>query len=293
MRRRSFKTNPRRRQGFRWCVAVLMVFAATACPALGAEQELPPRLQQVFTEAVSAQKAGQLDVAEKKLLQILSEGGARSYVHNNLGIVYQQRGEHPAAIAQFRSAAELNPNFLPPRILWGASLLALGRPKEAARQLDRAAKLAPREPLIREQLARAYDLLEDFPGVIDQYRVLRELVPEEFEYSYQLGGAYLKYAGWCYEQVLKLGPQSARRFQALAETLRIQGRSEQAIRAYERAAQADPNLRGTYLALSQLYLEQGRRDDALRAIEKELRIAPESGVAAAFKRQIESHRVEP
>jgi tetratricopeptide (TPR) repeat protein len=290
---RSIKTAPRPNQGFCWFVPVLVIFAGTAPPALSAEHELPPRLRQVFTEAVSAQKAGQLDVAEKKLLQILSEGGARSYVHHNLGIVYQQRGEHAAAIAQFRSAAQLNPNFVPSRILWGASLVALGRPKEAVRQLERAAKLAPREPLTREQLARAYEVLEDFPGVIAQYRVLRELVPENPEYSFQLGNAYLKYAGWCYEQVLELGPQSARRFQALAETLRIQGRSEQAIRAYERAARADPNLRGTYLALSQLYFERGRMDDALRAIEEELRIAPESVVAAAFKRQIESRRVEP
>jgi predicted Zn-dependent protease len=267
---------------------VTVLLAAAVGPLRGAEAELPARLQKIFAEAVQAQKAGKLDVAEKKLRQILAEGGARSYVHNNLGIVHQQRGEHAAAIAQFRAASGLNPNFAPPRILWGASLLALGRPAEAARQLERAVRLAPKEPMAREQLARAYELTGNSAGMIEQYAALRELVPEEPEYSYQLGNAYLKYAGWCYGQIVKHHPQSGRRFQALGEGLRIQGRGEQAIRAYERAAQADPGLRGVHLALAQLYLEHGRKDDALRSIEEELRIAPESAAAAALKRRIEN-----
>lgn len=262
-------------------LTTVLATAVRAQPA--AEAELPANLQRTFAEAVQAQKAGDLDLAEKKLRQILTEGGARSYVHNNLGIVHQQRGEHAAAIRQFRSAARLNPNFAPARILWGASLLALGRPREAAQQLERAVRLAPKEPRAREQLARAYELSENVAGLIEQYAALRELVPEDPEYSYQLGNAYLKYAAWCYEQIVKNHPQSGRRFQALGESLRLQGRDEQALKAYERAAQADPGLRGVHLALAQLYLERGRKEDALRALDKELRIAPESAAAAAFK----------
>ena len=240
-------------------------------------------------EGVEAQKAGQLDVAERAFLQVLRQGGKVAFVHNNLGIVYQMRGDHSKAIAQFREAVRLQPSYAAPYLLMGASLLALRKVPEATRELERAVKLQPKEPLARLQLARAYERGSNFRGVVEQFRALRELAPQEPEYAYQLGNAYLKLAGWCAQEIVRLNPRSARVYQMLGENYRVQaGRMELAVRAFQRAAQADPKLPDVHLALAGIYLEQGKQSEARKAIEQELAIVPESVAALALRQKLEA-----
>jgi len=253
-----------------------------------AQQELPVPLQEVFTEGVQALKGGNLDAAEKAFLRVLDEGGKVAFVYNNLGIVYQQRGEHSKAVGQFRQAIGLKPDYPAPRILLGASLLAMGQVPEGTRSLERAVKLEPREPLARLQLAKAFERGNNFAGLVEQYRVLREIAPQEPEYAYQLGNAYLKLGAWCYKEIARINPRSARMYQTTAENYRIQGRVDIATRAFQRAAAADPKLPEIHLALAQIYLEQGKTDDARREIESELKIVPESAMALALKQKIEA-----
>ncbi len=272
-------------------ILLAALFPLQAAPA---PQQLSRRLQEVFAEGVEAQKAGKLDVAEKAFLRVLREGGEVSFVHNNLGILYQQRGDQAGAINQFRKAIRLDPAYAAPRILLGASLLALGRVEEATRSLEKAVELQPREPLARLQLARACERAGNFSGAVEQYRALREIAPREPEYAYQLGNAYLRLAAWCYQEIARIRPGSARAYQATAETYRLRGRNDIAVRAFQRAAAADPGLPEIHLALAQIYLGEGRLDEARREIERELEIVPQSAPALAVKDKIEAaKRVSP
>lgn len=259
----------------------------------GNQQNLPASLQGMFSRGVEAQKAGQLDAAEKAFLRVLREGGKVAFVYNNLGIVYQMRGEHPQAISQFREAIRLQPDYAAPHILMGASLLALGDILEATRELERGVKLQPREALARLELAKAYERADNLPDMVDQMRSLRELSPQEPEYAYQLGSAYLKLAAWCYKQIKTLNPRSARVYQTLAENYRLQGRLELALHAFQNAAEADPKLPGIHLALAQIYLEQGNAPEARMEVDQELAIVPESTIARVLKRKIEAAAPKP
>ncbi|MBI1940182.1 MAG: hypothetical protein HYS33_01600, partial [Acidobacteria bacterium] len=48
----------------------------------GAQQDLPASLREVFTEGVRAQKAGELEAAEKAFLRVLREGGEVAFAYN-------------------------------------------------------------------------------------------------------------------------------------------------------------------------------------------------------------------
>jgi tetratricopeptide (TPR) repeat protein len=99
---------------------LLLGLAFLSCLALAsraAPQDLPSQLQDVFRKGVAAEKAGRLDDAEKAFLRVLREGGRSAYVYNNLGIVYQERGDHARALAQFRKAIRLQPGYAAPRVL--------------------------------------------------------------------------------------------------------------------------------------------------------------------------------
>jgi tetratricopeptide (TPR) repeat protein len=255
------------------------------------QSSLPASLEELFMNGVKAQKSGQLDAAESAFLEVLRQGGKVAFVYNNLGIVYQQRGDHPRALEQFRQAIRLEPDYAAPHTLMGASLLATGKTREAVLELERAVKLQPREPLSHLQFARAYERAGNPAGVVDQFLALRELAPQDPEYAYQLGSAYAKLSAWCYRQIQKLDPGSARVYQTLAENYHIQGKADLAIRTLEHAAKVDPMLPGVHLALAQIYLEQAKVPEARRAVEQELAIVPESVAALALKEKLQAAEV--
>ena len=274
-------------------VGVLLLGRIPVTRSALAQQDLPEALRKVFEAGVAAEKAGRLEEAEKDFQSVLRQGGNRAFVHNNLGTVYQRRGDHARAMVEFREAIRLQPDYPAPHVLLGASLLATDKVPEAIRELERAVKLEPQQALPRLELAKAYERANNLAGMVDQYRALRELAPQDPEYTYQVGQAYLKLAAWCLEQMKQLDSQSPRIPESLAEAYRAQGRTDQAILAFQRAAEADPKLPGVHLALAQIYLEQRKPDEARREIEQELAIVPESLAAKALQQRIRSGQQKP
>jgi len=256
-----------------------------ACATLTA-QDLPPALTELFNKGVLAEKAGRLGEAEKAFLAVLAQGGKQAFVHNNLGIVYRERGDDERALAQFREAVRLDAKYAAPRVLMGSSLLALGRVKEAIRELEAAVKLDPREPSAHLELARAYARAGHLTGAVEQFRQLRQQAPRDPEYAYQLGRAYMKLSAWCIAEITRVAPDSARVYQMLAENRVVQGRTGEAIQAYLKAATADPRLAGIHLALAQIYVQEGKPQEARAELERELAIVPENATAMAFKRKL-------
>ncbi len=275
-------------------VAGWVLFGCVVARATSPVQpDLPEELRGVFEAGVAAEKAGRLDEAEKDFQQVLQRGGKAAFVYNNLGIVYQRRGDHIRAIEQFREAIRLQPEYVAPHALLGASLLAAGRVSEAVRELERAVRLDPRQTLVRVELAKAYERANNLGAMADQYRALHNLAPQDPEYAYQMGQAYLRLAQWCLEQMTRLDPESQRVHERLADAYRAQGRTDDAIRAFRRAAQADPKLPGIHLALAQIYLEQRKPEDARQEIEREVAIVPESLAAKAIQQRIVSGETKP
>jgi tetratricopeptide (TPR) repeat protein len=268
-------------------ILVLLLLLITV-PA--AAQDLSDRLAERFSEGVAALKTGDLDAAEQAFRQVLRQGGDRAFVHHNLGIVLQQRGRHREALAEFRAAVRLDGSFGPARMLAGTSLLALRRSKEAVAELLHAVKLMPDEPLVHVQLADAYERTGHIVGVVDEYRRIVQLAPQNEEYAYRLGKAYLRLAQSSYEQIRAVEPSSARLRQALGREYIAQGRLDFARRAFEEAAALDPALPEIHLALARIHLDQGRWDDAAREIERELTIVPDSREAKELKAAIEGGR---
>ena len=239
-------------------------------------------LGDVFAAGIASLKAGKLDDAEAAFRRVIDGGAGVAYVHNNLGIVYQQRGQHAKAAAEFREAIRLDGAYPAPRILLGASLLALGKTAEAQAELRKAVKIAPREPLARLELARASQAADDWAGAVEEYRALAQLDPANADYLYGLGTSYLRLSEQCLRELQKVAPQSARVHQAQGHGLRVQGRPDRALAAFARAAEADPSLPEIHLAMAQIHLEQGRYADARREAERELEVVPESAGARAL-----------
>ncbi len=268
--------------------ALWLVLAALATPA--APAQLGPAEEALFRQGVAHYKAGRLEAAEKAFLEVLARGGKTAFVHNNLGLVYQHRGDHQRAATEFREAVRLDPDYAAPRIALGASLLALGRAGDAAAELEAAVRLAPREPLARLHLARAYERRGDLLAAIEQWETLVRLAPGEPEYLYQLGRAYMRLSAWCLDQLRRAADHSPRLYQALGEAFQAQGRLELAARAYQEAVRRDPELPEIHFALATVYLAQGKTAEARQALDRELALVPESLAARTLRSKLEARQ---
>jgi predicted Zn-dependent protease len=272
----------------RWHLVCAFLIVLTV--AANAQQELAPSLAGVFSEGVAALKAGRLDAAERAFRDVLKNGGERAFVHHNLGVVLQQRGRHQDALVEFRAATRLDASFGPAPLLAGVSLLAIGRPREAVTELERAVQLMPDEPTAHLQLADAYERTENIDGVVEEYRRLVKLAPANDEYAYRLGKAYLKLAQWSYERIRAINPHSARLAQALGQQYLEQNRPDLASRAFDEAARIAPGLAGIHLALARIHLDGGRLDDAAAEVARERTIEPDSAAARAMQADIDAAR---
>ncbi len=201
-------------------------------------------------------------------------------------MVYQQQGKNQEAVKEFRGAIERRHDAAAPRVLLGTSLLALGQTAEAVAELEKAIQLHPVEAVARIELSRAYELTGNAIAMVEQLRLLRDEAPNNSEYAYLLGRAYLKMATWCMEEIKHANPKSERIYQALGENYQKQGRNELAIRAFQKAAQANPRLPGIQLSLAGLYAREGQTKAAQEAVDRELDLVPGSQAAMALKNQL-------
>lgn len=263
---------------------------AVAAGARAQSADLPPALASRFTAGVAALQSGSLDEAEAAFRGVLRDGGERAFVHHNLGIVLQQRGRHALAIAEFHRASTLDPAFGPARLLAGSSLITLSRPAEAMVDLERAVTLMPREIAAHLQLADACERTGRIARLTEAYRAVVALAPDDPEYVYRLGKAYLRLSQQTYERLRAVDPQSARLSQALAQEYVAQGQPQRARQAFEAAAVRDPRLAEVHLALARLHADDGRWEDAAREVALELAVQPTSREALALRARIEAAR---
>jgi tetratricopeptide (TPR) repeat protein len=189
---------------------VLGCLLAIAAGARAQGAALPPALASRFAAGVAALQRGSLDDAEGAFRAVLRDGGERAFVHHNLGIVLEQRGQHAAAVAEFHRASALDPAFGPPRLLAGSSLIALGRPADALTDLEQAVRLMPREINAHLQLADACERTGRIACLTEAYRSVVALAPDDPEYAFRLGRAYLRLSQHAYERIRAVDPQAAR-----------------------------------------------------------------------------------
>ena len=272
------------------CTGFFVLLLFSAPNPSRAQQSSQPEFESLVTPGVEALKSGNLDKAEEAFSSALRKGIKHPLVYHNLGVIAQERGKHVEAVARFREALALQPEFGPSHLLLGSSLLALNRNSEALGELRRAITLMPKEPLARLQLAKAYEASENWIAAVQQLQKLVELDPQEPEYSYQLGRAWTKLSGWTYQQISQTNPRSARLQQALGQEYAVQGKYDSALAAFQKAAQLDSKLPEIHLSIALLCLELKRLDEAQAAIELELRLVPESKAALDARAKIEAAR---
>ena len=106
------------------------------------------------------------------------------------GVFAGNSGQYREGLKWFRTAARLDPKRLEAITGQGQMWMELGRPGMAAEEYERARRLAPSEPHLLLELARAYTLLRDFDPALQDAQAAQKQLPQDPEVYRALASIY-------------------------------------------------------------------------------------------------------
>ncbi len=175
-----------------------------------------------------------------------SDAGA----HNNLGVLYYQKGLVEDAIAAFTRALELDPKMQVAQRNLEIAYHDTGYYDRRVAQLQERLRQAPDERDARWELGRAYAILGAHEEAVGEFEQLLAHSPKDVAAIIQLG---------------------------LAEKNR--GRPEAATEWFQRAVELEPDSTVVHFYLGEIYYNRGLNDEALVALERAVELNPDNANA--------------
>ena len=175
-----------------------------------------------------------------------SDAGA----HNNLGVLYYQKGLVPEAIEQFTRALELDPRMQVAQRNLEIAYHNTGYYDRRVAELQEKLRGAPDERDARWELGRTYAILGAFDEAVTEFEELLAHKPKDVAAIIQLG---------------------------LAEKSR--GRLEVATEWFVRAVEQDPDSSVVHFYLGEVYYNRGLNEPALTALERSVALNPDNANA--------------
>lgn len=198
--------------------------------------------------------------------------------HNNLAIVYYNKGLYDEAIEELEMALKIDANFVLARNNLDIILRKTGRLEERIEQLVRIVDREPYDETKTLELADTYRKLNRYSQAIIFYRKVLDFNPGSFEAHYGLG-ITLKLLGK-YDDALeeiktaleiKISPDV---YRTLGEIYFNKGIIDLAIRNFQESIVLDPSLAEGHFLLGFALGEKGKVEESLEEVKKAIALNP-------------------
>jgi len=176
-----------------------------------------------------------------------------------------ERGQHEAAVAQWRKLLELSPAEAKVHMNLGVSLARTGKPEEAIAHQQKALELDPENPEAHMNLGMALAATGRWDEAITHCWKALEIDPEYAEAHSNLGAALAAKGKWeeavsHYRKALEVNPRYAEVHSNLGVVLARAGKLGEAITHFQRAVELSPNSAEVGNNLAAAYAQAGRFD---------------------------------
>lgn len=198
--------------------------------------------------------------------------------HNNLAVVYFNKGLYDEALAELEKALEIDPNFILARNNMEVILKKSGRLEEKVQELARTIEETPFDEHATLELADTYRKLNRYSQAIIFYRKILDYNPGSYEARYGLGST-LKALGK-YDDALeeikkaleiKITPEGYRQ---LGELYFNKGIIDLAIKNFQESLMLDSASAETHFFLGFALGEKGKIKEGLEEVRKAIAINP-------------------
>jgi tetratricopeptide (TPR) repeat protein len=259
-------------------VPFLMLFAAAGLVALpGAlrSRAVPGRTARGRALTVAALVL----VAVFANWRIVSADSMRAITESNLGVALQAEQRTDEAIAHYRRAIGLRPDYAPVYSNLASALRASGRLQEAVETYQHALTLQPDFPDAQYNLANALLDQGKADAAIEHFQIALKSIPASADVETNLGIAFaakgnVQGSADAFRRALVIDPRSAKAERNLGDLLAAAGQSAEGVDHLKRAIQIAPGDASAHYDLGSLFLELQRLDDAIAEFHAALAITP-------------------
>lgn len=209
----------------------------------------------------------------------LKQDGAQAHVHNNMGNALLALGLADEAIASYRTAIRVKPDYADALLNLGIALTDSGDHQEACTVLRSAMGLAPQNARIRSVLGTALREAGKMDDAIATQREAVRLAPDHVPALHNLAVS-LTMSGQPQEALdlldrcISLAPNLAEVHYNRGNALYNMDRVEEAAQAYERALAIRPDYLEGHDTLNKLYWQHGYNDQYLESYRQAVMRAP-------------------
>jgi len=204
-----------------------------------------------------------------------SDAGA----HNNLGVLYYQKGLVEDAIAAFTRALELDPKMQVAQRNLEIAYHDTGYYDRRVAQLQERLRQAPDDRDARWELGRAYAILGAHEEAVGEFEQLLAHRPKDVAAIIQLGlaeknrGRPEAATDW-FQRAVELEPDSTVVHFYLGEIYYNRGLNAEALAALERAVELNPDNANAHYLMAFVLGDMGRHQDARAASKRAIQLNP-------------------
>ncbi len=211
-----------------------------------------------------------------------SDAGA----HNNLGVLYYNKGLYEEAVGAFMRALELDPRMQVAQRNLEMAYLSSGAADERIAQLREELRASPTDREHRWELARTLTLLGRHQEAMAEYNQILRYHNFDLGALIQLGLAEkeigdIEVAQQWFEQALGVDPDSSLVYFYLGEIEYNRGLLEEALGHLQKSIELNPENHEAWYLLGFVLGDAGLLDDAKDATDRALKLNPSLGKAQA------------
>lgn len=234
--------------------------------------QVSPELKQHVAAGLAAKRTGDLPAAVREFRRAAELAPDLPAAHVNLGAVYLAQKDYSAAISAFRRALQLQPDLPGAEGMLGMALLAQGYAADALPHLEKAGA----EDALGVALLQSGRVRE----AVDKLEAALQKNPDDPDLLFYLGQAHALLSKQALALLAERHPESVRARQLRGEAHAAAGDRVAAAKDFAAALAVRPDLPGVHLALGDLALDAGDFEGARREFQDEARLVPGSAVAA-------------
>lgn len=240
---------------------------------------------EVFYLAFAHHRLGRLEEAIAHYRQALQLAPDYTDAHFALGVALQAEGEDEA-VHHLRKALKLNPNHVDAHFTLSTVLQAQGMHDEAVRHLQKALRLKPDHAKAHNNLGVLFKEQGKLNDAVLHYREALRIAPD-FADAYNNLGIALKGQGKFkeailqYRQSLRLQPDAAETHYNLGLALQATGNLSEALESYQSALQ-QLEFADAHFGVGSVLKDQGRFDEAAASYRQALRLRPDFAEAQHY-----------
>ena len=250
----------------------LLLAGSQKPPARADSGENDPRVEELYSQAKTAQSQGDIGAAISKYQEILSLAPRLGPAYNNLGALYFRQHDYQKAAAILEQGLKINPTMPSASALLGISLYEMAEYGKARPRLEAALRVNPNDSNAQMFLAKDLTRLGDYEAAASHLQKLGAREPKNQEVWYLLAKVHMKLSEQAMAKMNAIDPHSVMAHQLSAEMMEAMNNYDGAVVELKKAVDMAPHQPGSHYKLGDAYFSLSQLDSAAEQFQAELAV---------------------